>query len=185
MSGYAMISEVYPDWKKNKKNKKSKKINQNTNSIVPLSPNEMDKELLNNDLDDKLPLKLKNMNVSPFTDNDLEYQGIDKQDYMINDNVVSYENQIQGPKMNPTRSHLDRYNDPEYEEFLEYKRMKNQENEKKKNVEQKTESNLQLQSVVKNMIDTNDQFNELLLYIFTGFFLLMIYDNIYKLGRDS
>ena len=35
------------------------------------------------------------------------------------------------------------------------------------------------------MIDTNDQFNELLLYIFTGFFLLMIYDNIYKLGRDS
>ena len=104
---------------------------------------------------------------------------------MINDNVVSYENQIQEPKMNPTRSHLDRYNDPEYEEFLEYKRMKKQENEKKKNVEQKTESKLQLPSVVKNMIDTNDQFNELLLYIFTGFFLLMIYDNIYKLGRDS
>ena len=87
--------------------------------------------------------------------------------------------------MNPTRSHLDRYNDPEYEEFLEYKRMKKQENEKKKNIEQKTESKLQLPSVVKNMIDTNDQFNELLLYIFTGFFLLMIYDNIYKLGKDS
>ena len=83
------------------------------------------------------------------------------------------------------KSHLDKYNDPEYEEFLEYKRMKKQENEKKKNVEQKTESKLQLPSVVKNMIDTNDQFNELLLYIFTGFFLLMIYDNIYKLGRDS
>ena len=31
----------------------------------------------------------------------------------------------------------------------------------------------------------NEQFNELLLYIFTGFFLLMIYDNIYKLGKDS
>ena len=31
----------------------------------------------------------------------------------------------------------------------------------------------------------NDQFNELLLYIFTGFFLLMIYDNIYKLGKNS
>ena len=27
--------------------------------------------------------------------------------------------------------------------------------------------------------------NELLLYIFTGFFLLMIYDNIYKLGKNS
>ena len=33
--------------------------------------------------------------------------------------------------------------------------------------------------------DTEEQFNELLLYVFTGFFLLMIYDNIYKLGRDS
>ena len=30
-----------------------------------------------------------------------------------------------------------------------------------------------------------DQFNELLLYIFTGFFLLMLYDNIYKLGKNS
>ena len=149
MSGYAMISEVYPDWKKNKKNKKSKKINQNTNSIVPLSPNEMDKELLNNDLDDKLPLKLKNMNVSPFTDNDLEYQGIDKQDYMINDNVVSYENQIQGPKMNPTRSNLYRYNDPEYEEFLEYKRMKKQENEKKIMLNKKQNKNYNYHRLLK------------------------------------
>ena len=33
--------------------------------------------------------------------------------------------------------------------------------------------------------DQNEQFNELLLYVFTGFFLLMIYDNIYKLGKDS
>ena len=30
-----------------------------------------------------------------------------------------------------------------------------------------------------------EQFNELLLYVFTGFFLLMIYDNIYKLGKDT
>ena len=30
-----------------------------------------------------------------------------------------------------------------------------------------------------------EQFNELLLYIFTGFFILMLFDNIYKLGRDS
>jgi hypothetical protein len=32
---------------------------------------------------------------------------------------------------------------------------------------------------------TEEQFNELLLYVFTGFFLLMIYDNIYKLGKDN
>jgi len=177
MSGYAMLSEVYPDWKKKKK---SKKVKQNKEFIVPLSPNEMDKELLNDDLDDKLNLKLKNMNVGPYTDNDLEYQGIDKQDYMINNNVVSYENQTQGPR--PTRSKVD---DPEYEEFLEYKRMKQENENQKKNEKKVEESKLQVPSVIKNMIETNDQFNELLLYIFTGFFLLMIYDNIYKLGRDS
>ena len=31
----------------------------------------------------------------------------------------------------------------------------------------------------------NDQFNELLLYVFTGFFLMILYDNIYRLGKDS
>ena len=30
-----------------------------------------------------------------------------------------------------------------------------------------------------------EQFNELLLYMFTGFILLMLYDNIYKLGKKS
>ena len=31
----------------------------------------------------------------------------------------------------------------------------------------------------------NDQFNELLLYIFTGIFLLVLIDYIYKLGKKS
>ena len=38
---------------------------------------------------------------------------------------------------------------------------------------------------LKDIITPNEQFNELLLYVFTGFFLLMIYDNIYKLGRQT
>jgi hypothetical protein len=54
---------------------------------------------------------------------------------------------------------------------LEFKRMKmnNQKKSSSRNIETSSE----------------EQFNELLLYVFTGFFLLMIYDNIYKLGRDS
>ena len=36
-----------------------------------------------------------------------------------------------------------------------------------------------------NDIKTDDQLNELILYIFTGFFLLVLYDNIYRLGKKS
>jgi len=84
--------------------------------------------------------------------------------------------------MNPVRSHLDRFNDPEYEEFLEFKRMKrnNSLNDPLNNQNKKEN-----QSIIRNIIDPNDQFNELLLYVFTGIFLLMIYDSIYKLGKNS
>ena len=59
-------------------------------------------------------------------------------------------------------------------DFLEFKRMR----DKKRTIEIKQEQKQELS-------DQNEQFNELLLYVFTGFFLLMIYDNIYKLGKDS
>lgn len=37
----------------------------------------------------------------------------------------------------------------------------------------------------KSMTFDNDQFNELLLYIFTGIFILILIDYIYKLGKKS
>ena len=37
----------------------------------------------------------------------------------------------------------------------------------------------------KKTILKEKNLNDLLLYIFTGFFLLLIYDNIYRLGRKS
>ena len=74
-----------------------------------------------------------------------------------------------------TREYKKSYeDDPEYQEFLEFKRMR----DKKRTIEIKQEQKQELS-------DQNEQFNELLLYVFTGFFLLMIYDNIYKLGKDS
>ena len=53
--------------------------------------------------------------------------------------------------------------DPEYQEFLEFKRMKSQKSSSKPS---RLESHLSA---------TEEQFNELLLYVFTGFFLLMIF----------
>ena len=198
MSEYALVSEVY-GWPGNKK-KKKKRIKENREYITPLSPNEMEKELLKES--DKTiynqgiqpELKLKNMGISPYTDNDTEYQSVSGIDNSLNENNVTPDNQYQDimrePTMNPIRSQVDRFNDPEYQEFLEFKRMKESGKSKASNeLKELKESNNMIQRIMpdslKTIIDPGDQFNELLLYIFTGFFLLMIYDNIYKLGKDS
>ena len=62
--------------------------------------------------------------------------------------------------------------DPDYQEFLEFK--------KKKYRLIELEQNKNIVSV-----DNNEQLNELLLYVFTGFFLLILYDSIYRLGKNS
>ena len=133
--------------------KKSKKVNPQR---LPLSPQEMDTELLDTDIPAPQK-KLAGMRVSPYTDNEQEYQGLYRRKrYGSNDNSVDREEE----------------NDPEYEEYLEYKRMKR-------------EKGKSMTRSLKDIITPNEQFNELLLYVFTGFFLLMIYDNIYKLGRQT
>ena len=64
--------------------------------------------------------------------------------------------------------------DPDYLEFLEFKKMKS----KPKIIDNTKEGE-------KKAIVKERNLNDLLLYIFTGFFLLLIYDNIYRLGRKS
>ena len=164
----ALLSEVWPDMvQKPKKRKLKKKKSKDPLMNPPLSPSEMDTELLDDNENEELnPNKrLSGMRVSPYTENETHYQNAKRiVDLELNENIVRHDS---------TREYIQSYeNDPEYQEFLEFKRMK----EKKRNTESKQEVHLNTQ---------NEQFNELLLYVFTGFFLLMIYDNIYKLGRDS
>ena len=177
MSG-ALLSEVWPDMvskppkvKRLKKNKVSGSLPlASLASLPPLSPDEMETELLddrpNNELDPKR--RLNGMRVSPYTDNELQYQDTSKQvDLDFNNNIVRA-SMVKNIKRQSSE-HLD---DPEYQEFLEFKR---------KSVDKSIDK-----SVDKSISGSPDeQFNELLLYVFTGFFMLMIYDNIYKLGRDS
>ena len=163
MSG-ALLSEVWPDMvSKPPKVKRLKKNKAAPLQNPPLSPDEMETELLddrtNNELDPAR--RLSGMRVSPYTDNELQYQDTSKKvDLDFNNNIVRAD-----MVKNIKQSSPDRLDDPEYQEFLEFKR----------------------KSVAKSIrsVSTDEQFNELLLYVFTGFFLLMIYDNIYKLGRDS
>ena len=168
MSG-ALLSEVWPDMvQKPKKIKKLKKKTGDPLMNSPLEPDEMETELLddtyNNELDPRK--RLSGMRVGPYTDNETQYQNNKKVvDLDFNNNIVRSE-MMRNIKRESVLS-----DDPDYQEFLDFKRMKM--NNQKKNSMRNLDSS------------SEEQFNELLLYVFTGFFLLMIYDNIYKLGRDS
>ena len=151
----ALLSEVWPDMVVKKQRKKKQKVHYDK----PLTVKEMDTELLDDDNNDNYNTerKLRGMSVSPYTDNEIQYQNTKRKvNLKLNDNIVTPDT-----TMEYKRSFED---DPEYLEFLEYK---------------KNKLNLNKSS------NKDEQFNELLLYIFTGFFLLMIYDNIYKLGKNS
>ena len=151
----ALLSEVWPDMVvKPKKEKKKKKKNMDL-FHPPLSPNEMDKELLDDDdSNDDIKRKIAGMKMSPYTDEELKYQNINRKRRYEYEDRRDYED------------------DPDYKEFMEYKQMKE--------LKRKSE-----EEYMKKESTPQEQFNELLLYIFTGFFLLMIYDNIYKLGRNE
>ena len=134
----ALLSEVWPDMVVKKQKRKKQKVHYDK----PLTVKEMDTELLDDNNDNyNTERKLKGMSVSPYTDNEIQYQNTKRKvNLKLNDNIVT-------PDVT-----------------MEYKKNK----------------------LNFNKSSTKDeQFNELLLYIFTGFFLLMIYDNIYKLGKNS
>jgi hypothetical protein len=160
----ALLSEVWPDMvQKPRKIKRLRKKKSNDPLLnVPMESDEMETELLddksNNELDPRR--RLDGMRVSPYTDNETQYQDTSRRvDLEFNNNIV------RADMMRNIKRESALGDDPEYQEFLEFKRMKS--------------------SKVTKDFSTENQFNELLLYVFTGLFLLMIYDNIYKLGRDS
>ena len=172
MSG-ALLSEVWPDMIQKPKKTKRLKKKKGGDPLMdpPLEPDEMETELLddreNNELDPRK--RLQGMRVSPYTDNETQYQNNKRVvDLELNNNIV------RADMMRNIKRESILSDDPDYQEFLEFKRMKMMKSQKSS-----SKPSRYLES------STEEQFNELLLYVFTGFFLLMIYDNIYKLGRDS
>ena len=166
----ALLSEVWPDMVQKPRKTKRLKKKKNSDPLMnsPLEPGEMETELLDDRKNEELdPRKrLQGMRVSPYTDNETQYQNNKRVvDLEFNNNIV------RADMMRNIKRESILSDDPDYQEFLEFKRMKSQKSSSK--------PSRYLES------STEEQFNELLLYVFTGFFLLMIYDNIYKLGRDS
>ena len=158
----ASLSEVWGDDFKVKPKKKKRK-----SKSQPLTPDEMDSELLVKDEDKKRfdtneyrrESSLRGA-IQPYD----HYSGDYYSDrYDSNKNVVTAQN----PYGRLPRKIED---DPEYAEFMEFKAMKQKSRGRAEPVQR---------------IDRGHQLNELLLYVFTGFFLLVIYDNIYRLGKKS
>jgi hypothetical protein len=187
MSGYALLSEVYQDMDlKPKKRKKKKRVTfqEGPNGpIVPMAPQDMETELL-----DEEPPLVRDMKASPYRPDGPEYQGLSQASYqMLNEHSVPYPSQTsypapRGPTMDRMTIHRD---DPDYQEFMEFKRAK-QAPAPGRRMTSEPDKRSRSPSILRNpLTGQGEQFNELLLYMFTGFFLLMLYDNIYKLGRDS
>lgn len=167
MSGYALLSEVYSDEDLKPKKRGKRRKEKKAVPIPPLSPQEMDKELLE-DVD--------HMRASPYDQQERHYQRVQPIDHILeNENIME-------PYSRPIRS-LGPHTlsqDADYQEFLEFKKRRRDQSEQANQVIKD-----KLPSPVSTLTSSSDQFNELLLYMFTGFFLLIVYDNIYKLGRDS
>ena len=177
----ALLSEVWPDMvQKPKKTKRlKKKKTEDPLFDSPLTPDEMETELLddrpNTELDPNK--RLKGMRVSPYTDDENQYQDTKRTvDLNLNNNIVRPDT-----TRNIVRESL--ADDPDYQEFLEFKRMKARKSESRQSEVEKEVKSLGTRRSLETSHE--EQFNELLLYVFTGFFLLMIYDNIYKLGKDT
>ena len=154
----AELSEVWQDYRPKKKKKKDK----------PLTPEDMDSGLLLEKREKTLIDERERLSsLVDDRDKDYKYE-------RVNPNVVTFEDPY-GSTLNSRTVRPSRIeDDPDYKEFLEFKKNKNS---------LKIDKPIQKSDTI---IDNNsDQLNELILYIFTGFFLLVIYDNIYRLGKKS
>lgn len=159
----ASLSEVWGEDFKPKKQKKKK-----IKHTAPLTPDEMNIELLVDERDKK-----------KFTTDEYQRANLLKQDY--DDIYIPRNSNVVSQKYPYGRFPSRLEEDPDYLEFLEYKKMKNQ-----RSFVQSIQNPVKKDSVTENkQINSESQFNELLLYIFTGFFLLLLYDNIYKFGKNS
>ena len=157
------------DYQKAKKKKKKSKD-------IPLSPQEeIDTELLLTETDrnafSQEPTTFQKIQgLEPANATDHYYGSVNLSQPEPRTTV---EQQIQEP--------LRSISEEEWNEYLDYKRWKRT----GETVLQKRQMIETMKNETSTLTTQDEQFNELLLYMFTGFFLLMLYDNIYKLGKSS
>jgi hypothetical protein len=175
MGEYALLTEVYgSDLKPKKQKKKHKKT---ANRVI--EPDEMDRVLLEGESVSP-EVKVKNLRIDPHDD-----AGDNYEDYFRNDDRSSNRRSNSYEDISSYSGNIKSFkDDPEYKEFLEYKEKKrNKLLQDEMEVIESKRNNSEYSSY--SSYSTNDRLNELMLYIFTGFFVLLLFDNIYKLGKKS
>ena len=152
---YALLTDIYPE---KKKKKKSLALSP-TNSDFKFDQEIYQKPNINS--------KIDQLGYNPYESNNMEhYVRLNKK---YNPNATMY--------------------DKDYADFLEWKKNKYERSppSQEKPLERPTNIPKVSESFVNYGMNnsSNDEFNQLLLYVFTGIFILFIYDNIYKLGKSS
>ena len=187
----ASLAEVYgADFMKPKKRRKAKKrVHDRDERMVPISPlepQEMPSVLLEDEPRLRPNEHVRGLKTSVYSDGDHPYEPIQ------NPNIMKYEDQMDryssqrgrlGKTLDADKlegvlgercSIIDLLDDPDYQEYLEFLKAKRANNRAPSGVEGYGKEN-----------PAQDSFHELLLFIATGFFILLLFDNIYKIGRNS
>lgn len=173
----AELSEVWQDYKPKKNKKKKDK---------PLTPDDMDSGMLLQARDKELITNERGGISGLFDDREIDYRY-----ERVNPNVVTFENpyasrfEMKGRDKQYEKKEIPKAmtleDDPDYNEFLEFKRNKMN----KRPILNSKPKIFSKGNDIYSEGESNEQLNELILYIFTGFFLLILYDNIYRLGKKS
>ena len=166
------LNEAWGDDFSKKKKKKHK---------PPLSPqednllvSESDKVQFNQEI--SAYQKLQGLELQPHNFTDSNYATTHDSLQKVNPSVIQEPSKVKEQIERPLRT----ISEEEWNEYLDYKRWKTHKPQRQHQRHQIIEGYRQNQLTTQE-----DQFNELLLYIFTGLFLLFLYDNIYKLGKKS
>ena len=163
---YANIEEVYGSTFVSKKKKRKTR--------VPLESSEMETKILSKD-------DMKEFTKRNTPESRVSMMGANPYDpvnSMYDNTYINNESIAQGQPVGPNSPFNHPYsmyhyvmNDPDYKDFLIYKKMKHHTNDLYE----------PFQNVSKDNI-SGDEFDQLLLYIATGLFILIMFDNVYKLG---
>ena len=189
---YCSLEEAFPSIKK--KIRKSKTRDKTMIDKILGRGEELDQAITDIDRSE-LPIRnctdINELNAIPFSYNENDkYVRIKQDESLIKQKAKDQEpNEWQAKQNDESKKIFEEIQLQIFNLTKEIKELNNtpkeKENDKPNNIEGYVNYNIDTNKIKRNITFDNDQFNELLLYIFTGIFLLILIDYIYKLGKKS
>ena len=196
---YSSLDEAFSSVDSSVRKKTKKNKNKDKNLIDKILGRGEEVDQTNIDIDrSTLPVRnsanIDELNALPFSYNENDkFVKIRQEDSLIKQKASDQEpNEWQKDQNNESKKIFEEIQLQIFNLTKEIKELKNKpkendnlENNIPNNVEGYVNYNIDTNKIKRNITFDNDQFNELLLYIFTGIFLLILIDYIYKLGKKS